>query len=96
MRERVNEAEGFRHTVPSASGLPESSSSGYSPARGRERWVINKLRALVSWYSKGIENGSRLRVAVNRAESVNELQDLIEEFFGEQGPSLFNVAASRR
>ena len=96
MRERVNEAEGFRHTAPSSSSPPESSPSGYSVARGRERWVINKLRALVSWYSKGTENGSHLRVAVNRAESVNELQDLIEEFFSEQEPCPFNSAASQR
>ncbi len=28
------------------------------PAIGRDRWVINKLRALCSWYTKGFEGGA--------------------------------------
>jgi hypothetical protein len=52
------------------------------PARGRERWVINKLRALNSWYTKGLDNGSHLRVAVNSAESLQQLRGIITEFFG--------------
>ena len=36
-------------------------------ARGHDRWVINKLRALNSWYTKGLDNGSHLRVAINAA-----------------------------
>ena len=51
------------------------------PAQGRERWVINKLRALNSWYTKGLDNGSHLRVAINAAESISELREIIEEFF---------------
>jgi len=50
-------------------------------ARGRERWVINKIRALNAWYSKGIEHGSRLRTAVNQCESVPALRALVEQFF---------------
>ena len=50
-------------------------------ASGHDRWVINKLRALASWYTKGLDNGSRLRSAVNSAESIAELHDLIEAFF---------------
>ena len=38
------------------------------PAQGRERWVINKVRALMSWYSKGLDGGSHLRIAVNAAD----------------------------
>ncbi len=73
--ERVEEAEGFRHVAPGqAPAAP-------LPARGRTRWVINKLRALNSWYTKGLDNGSHLRVAVNRAESIAELRDVIHEFF---------------
>src|SRR5207248_3297821 len=30
---------------------------------GYERWVVNKLRALGSWYTKGFVNGSHLRTA---------------------------------
>ena len=48
---------------------------------GYERWVINKIRALGSWYTKGVTNGSHLRTAVNRAESLGSLRELIAEFF---------------
>jgi hypothetical protein len=43
--------------------------------------VINKLRALNSWYTKGLDNGSHLRIAVNSAESIPQLRDIIAEFF---------------
>jgi hypothetical protein len=43
--------------------------------------VINKLRALCAWYSKGLDGGSHLRVRVNAAESVAALRALIHDFF---------------
>ena len=43
--------------------------------------MINKLRALNSWYTKGLDNGSHLRVAINAAESIPQLRDVIEDFF---------------
>ena len=43
--------------------------------------MINKLRALNSWYTKGLDNGSHLRVAVNSAESIPHLREIIERFF---------------
>ena len=46
-----------------------------------ERWVINKLRALGSWYTKGLENGSHLRTAINSATSLESLRQLIADFF---------------
>jgi tRNA-dihydrouridine synthase B len=73
--ERTGEGEGFRHVAP-------GESPAASPARGHDRWVINKLRALNSWYTKGIENGSHLRVAINAAESIPRLREIIDEFFG--------------
>jgi nifR3 family TIM-barrel protein len=76
--ERVDEAQGFRHIAP---GQPVEDSRASIPARGRERWVINKLRALNSWYTKGLDNGSHLRVSINAAESIAELREIIEEFF---------------
>jgi tRNA-dihydrouridine synthase B len=72
--EGINESEGFRHV---ADIRPRE-------ARGRERWVINKLRALCAWYSKGIDRGSHLRVRVNAASSIEELRDLVDEFFFQQ------------
>ena len=68
------EPQGFRHVAPG--GLQIS-----APATGHERWVINKLRALCAWYSKGLDSGSHLRVAVNRAESVAQLRQIVEDFF---------------
>jgi tRNA-dihydrouridine synthase B len=76
VRGSADEPEGFRH-----SAVIESSERPSAPARGRERWVINKLRALCGWYTKGTESGAHLRVAVNRAESLDELRGLIREFF---------------
>jgi tRNA-dihydrouridine synthase B len=76
LAERVGEAAGFRHSAP---GQAEDAPT---PARGRERWVINKLRALGSWYTKGLDGGAHLRVAINNSESVPALKDLIRSFFG--------------
>jgi tRNA-dihydrouridine synthase B len=71
MLERVDEARGFRHVAP-----------GSAPrATSHDRWVVNKLRALCSWYSKGLNGGSTLRVRVNAAGSITELRDVIDEFF---------------
>ena len=74
LNERVNEANGFRHIAPGFTGKPE-------PARGREKWVINKLRALNSWYTKGLTGGSQLRVSINSAETIDQLRSIIVDFF---------------
>jgi tRNA-dihydrouridine synthase B len=80
VHERVGEAEGFRHVA---------SEEPARDARGRERWVINKLRALCAWYSKGIEGGSQLRVRVNNASSLRELREIVDQFFlGRSVPAL--------
>ena len=76
LQERCGEAPGFRHL---ASVQPEAGPP--ATARGRQRWVINKLRALGSWYTKGMDGGSHLRVAINSAESIDELRGLIMDFF---------------
>jgi nifR3 family TIM-barrel protein len=73
-----DEPEGFRHRVGSTDGEPDGSRA---PARGRERWVINKVRALGSWYTKGLDRGSHLRSAINETESIRALVDLIGAFF---------------
>jgi tRNA-dihydrouridine synthase B len=46
-----------------------------------DRWIVNKLRALASWYTKGLDNGSRLRTAINSTESLDRLRETIQEFF---------------
>jgi tRNA-dihydrouridine synthase len=73
----VDEAAGFRHAAPGAA----PATSAPREARGRERWVINKLRALGAWYTKGFENGSQLRVAINTTTSIGQLRALIDDFF---------------
>jgi tRNA-dihydrouridine synthase B len=74
--ERVAEQDGFRHVAPGVDG------GAAELAVGRERWVINKLRALCAWYSKGIEGGSDFRVRINSAASIRQVYDLIDTYFG--------------
>ena len=76
--EGVNEREGFRHRADAGSRIPDP---GSRPNSSRERWVINKLRALCAWYSKGIDRGSHLRVRINGATSIQQLREIIDEFF---------------
>jgi nifR3 family TIM-barrel protein len=76
--ERIREEEGFRHRAPT------SGDAVAVHAPRHDRWVINKVRALCSWYTKGFPNGSHLRTQVNAAESLQELRDLIASFFLKQ------------
>ena len=87
LNERVNEGEGFRHFAPgtsvdsAADGGVAGDAGGNTVARGRDRWVINKVRALCAWYSKGLDEGSHLRSRVNSARSLSELHEIVDEFF---------------
>jgi tRNA-dihydrouridine synthase len=84
LHEGVDERVGFRHIAPQV--LPGPAAAERQPARGRNRWVINKVRALCSWYSKGFDGGSQFRVRVNSCQSIAELRDIIEEFFPAVAP----------
>jgi tRNA-dihydrouridine synthase B len=86
LSERVDEEQGFRHVAPGTDGS-ETPADHAAPARWRERWVINKLRALCSWYSKGLDGGSHLRVQVNSAESLSQLRERIDDFFFARTPA---------
>ena len=84
LSERVREPEGFRHSFESRIPSPESRIP--SPeSRSHDRWVINKIRALGSWYTKGLDNGSHLRTAINSTESIDALRELLGKFFGVVG-----------
>ena len=74
LNERVNELAGFRHVAPGE--RPDA-----LPARGRAKWVVNKLRALNSWYTKGLNGGSHLRTSINSADSIDQLRSIIVDFF---------------
>ena len=92
--ERVREPEGFRHVAPGSRVAPvfRPVDSGVAPvfrpvdsgrpaARSHDRWIINKVRALGSWYTKGLDNGSHLRTTINSCESLPALRDVIATFF---------------
>jgi hypothetical protein len=85
MKERVREPEAGRHSpiqVAQPPNATRASGSGASTlARSHDRWVINKVRALGSWYTKGLEGGSQLRAAINSTESLGALRDLIGNRF---------------
>jgi tRNA-dihydrouridine synthase B len=84
LREGLNEAGGFRHAVAPGRHDPEPAVMRHpacAPSSSRQRWVINKLRALCAWYSRGIDSGSHLRIRVNSASSIDELRDIVNEFF---------------
>jgi tRNA-dihydrouridine synthase len=73
LADQKGEQDGFRHLVVQSTPprAPES----------KERWVINKLRALCAWYTKGFEGGAQFRIGVNSAKSIAEVEALIANFF---------------
>jgi tRNA-dihydrouridine synthase B len=80
-----DEAAGFRHSAYSPSTKHQALSTKHqapSTSSSHHRWVINKMRALMSWYSKGLHNGGHLRTAINAATSISQARDIIEQFFG--------------
>jgi hypothetical protein len=50
-------------------------------SKGHDRWVVNKIRALGGYYTKGIEGGPELRHALNSAPSLPSLRELIARAF---------------
>jgi nifR3 family TIM-barrel protein len=76
-RGRVDDPAGFRHALPGA----EDTQAAEAPSRGHDRWVINKIRALSAWYTRGFENGSHLRQVINHTDSLAALHTTIREFF---------------
>jgi tRNA-dihydrouridine synthase B len=88
LHEGEAEAEGFRHKVNLDASVARSVPNGASSRH--ERWVINKLRALMSWYSKGLHDGGGLRTRINSTGSITEARDVITEFF--QTKALFITA----
>ena len=74
LEDNVDEASGFRHRAT-------DDRNAQTQAVGKERWVINKIRALCSWYTKGFDGGAQFRIGVNSARSIAELDDLVQSFF---------------
>jgi len=75
--ERTREPEGFRIRAPRAAGEAPS-----APVRSsHDRWVVNKIRSLGAYYTKGVEGGAELRSGLNTALSVEQLRELVRRFF---------------
>lgn len=76
--------------TPGTTGDRVRAQAGAQPAgpNGHDRWVINKVRALGAYYTKGIEGGADLRHSLNRVSSLPALRELIEQFF--LAPVAFN------
>ncbi|MBM3770243.1 MAG: tRNA dihydrouridine synthase DusB [Acidimicrobiia bacterium] len=89
LTENDEEPTGFRHGAPGAS----RSSARPELRLSHERWVINKIRALATYYTKGFEQGAHLRTAINRAQSLTELRELVIAFFWAPQPTGSSVAA---
>jgi nifR3 family TIM-barrel protein len=51
------------------------------PPQSHDRWIINKVRALGSWFTKGLEGGAQLRTAINSTASLADLREVIASFF---------------
>jgi tRNA-dihydrouridine synthase len=82
--ERVREPEGFRHRA-------DRMECRRTDER-HDRWVINKIRALASWYTKGLDSGSHLRTSINSSETLEDLRGLVAAFFSEAHPGLLRTA----
>ena len=79
LHERVQEPDGFRRTAPgdASDGVTQSARQ----RQGHDRWVVNKIRALGAYYTKGVHGGAELRAALNTTTSVSALQALIRQTF---------------
>ena len=62
------------------SSLPHFLTSSLSHS-SHDKWIVNKLRALGAYYTKGVENGAEFRSALNTTSSLSALRDLIHRFF---------------
>lgn len=72
----ARETDGFRHVAPGQIEAPPD-----PRAKSRERWVVNKVRALCTWYTKGLDGGSHLRIAINAAPTISEVREIIDRYF---------------
>ena len=79
--ERTGEGREAEGGAVTGSARPRPPQAADAPATGRDRHVINKLRALSAWYTRGFENGSHLRLTINRTHSLEGLRSTITEFF---------------
>ena len=88
LTEDGSEPTGFRHRASQDAATAHPNPKSMGERARHERWVINKLRALMSWYSKGLQNGGHLRTDINAASSISHAREIIEEFFESVAPAV--------
>lgn len=49
--------------------------------QSHQRWVVNKIRALGGYYTKGVEGGAELRKTLNTVSALADLRERIAAFF---------------
>jgi tRNA-dihydrouridine synthase B len=65
---------------------PPSHAANSAQASARhDRWIVNKLRALGAYYTKGIDGGAEFRSALNTMNSLDELREMIGRWFDGSG-----------
>ena len=62
-----------------------------SRAQTHDRWVVNKLRALATYFTTGIEGGAQLRTDINTAPSLEALESAITRFYFEPSMRLLQL-----
>ncbi len=80
LAERLREPAADRPRFADPTSVPDGSRRA-DRRTSHDRWVINKIRALGAWYTKGLDGGSHLRMAINGADSLVELREVIARFF---------------
>jgi len=83
MHERVRDQEVVRtfRSADTAADLASPALPAPPAQKSHDRWVVNKLRALGAYYTKGIDEGAEFRSALNTTSSLEELRELIRLFF---------------
>ncbi len=63
-----------------------------SERTSHDRWVINKIRALGAYFTKGMEGGAELRHSLNTVNTLPDLRRLVTTFFDAQARSYPELA----
>jgi len=59
-----------------------------------EKLVVNRIKALVGWISKGLPGGAALRREVYASSSLPEVRQVFESYFAVSAPSFTAVEDS--
>lgn len=96
------DADVVRAFRPAMDGAPDSDnavvrtfrSASPAPLSGHDRWVINKLRALGGYYTKGFDGGADFRAGLNTVDSLDRLRELVGAFFFERPAAITDLVGT--